>query len=70
MNSLTRDARVIYSTPLGSFETYEEAAAACERADLDSTECIEFVRPDFSEVSHEFCGDTHPIKLSFNVRVF
>lgn len=29
-----------YRTPLGSFQTWEEAAAACERADLDPCNCI------------------------------
>lgn len=33
-----------YRTPLGTFRTWEEAAAACDRADLDPVECIEILR--------------------------
>lgn len=32
-----------YETPLGTFATYEEAATACERCDLDSIGCIKIV---------------------------
>lgn len=33
-----------YETPMGSFNTWEEAATACERADLDPCTCIEIVK--------------------------
>jgi hypothetical protein len=32
-----------YETPVGTFRTWEEAAAACERADLDPCTCIKNV---------------------------
>lgn len=32
-----------YETPLETFRTYEEAATACERCDLDSLTCIKIV---------------------------
>lgn len=31
-----------YETPLGSFQTWEEAADACERVDLDPCACIRY----------------------------
>jgi hypothetical protein len=31
-----------YETPVGSFETWEAAAAACERCDLDPCTCIKY----------------------------
>jgi hypothetical protein len=30
-----------YRTPVGTFKTWEEAAAACERIDMDPCTCIE-----------------------------
>lgn len=33
-----------YATPMGCFSTWEEAAAACERADMDPCTCIEIIR--------------------------
>lgn len=32
--------RFNYETPVGRFNTWEEAMAACERCDLDPCECI------------------------------
>jgi len=32
--------RFNYETPVGCFRTWEEAAAACERCDLDPCTCI------------------------------
>jgi hypothetical protein len=29
-----------YQTPVGGFDTWEQAAAACERCDLDPCTCI------------------------------
>jgi hypothetical protein len=33
-----------YETPLGAFNTWEEAATACERCDLDPCDCIVAVK--------------------------
>jgi hypothetical protein len=35
--------RFNYQTPVGRFETWEEAAVACERCDLDPCSCINTV---------------------------
>ena len=32
-----------YQTPLGRFQTWEHAAAACERCDLDPVTCIVYL---------------------------
>ena len=32
-----------YETPVGSFRTYEEAAEACERRDLDPCDCVKYI---------------------------
>ena len=31
---------ITYTTPVGTFDTWEDAAAACERCDYDPTLCI------------------------------
>jgi len=33
-----------YETPAGTFSTWDAAAAACERMDMDPTTCIKIVR--------------------------
>lgn len=38
-----------YRTPLGTFDTYEEAAEACEKSDLDPNLCVEIVNPDLED---------------------
>lgn len=35
---------ITYQTPFGSFRTWEEAATACERADMDPCTCIDIVK--------------------------
>jgi len=35
---------ISYSTPLGLFSTWEDAAIACERCDLDPCTCIVIVK--------------------------
>lgn len=70
MNTTTR-----YETPVGTFKTWEDAAAACERADLDPCDCIKIVRPGAdvdagpSLASYEL-GPGGLIRLSFQVKVF
>lgn len=32
-----------YETPLGTFDTWEEAAAVCERCDFDPCTCIKIL---------------------------
>lgn len=59
---------VSYKTPMGRFETWEAAAVACERADLDPVTCIKIeVTP--VDVSYETAyGVT--MRLSRPVRVY
>lgn len=43
---MTNDAEIAkynYRTPVGLFQTWESAAAACERCDFDAVLCIEYV---------------------------
>ncbi len=64
------DRHHIYRTPVGSFETWEDAAAAVERRDMDPTTCVEVVRLD---PPHDVCwefGPGGPLRLSFAVRCF
>ena len=70
MQSQLADKRCVYSTPIGTFDTYEEAVAACKRCDFDADACIEIKRPNYSDAAWEFCAGQEPIKLSFNIRVF
>lgn len=35
---------ISYETPFGTFEKWEDAAAACERCDMDPTTCIKVNR--------------------------
>lgn len=66
-------ATIKYETPLGSFETWEAAAAACERADLDPCTCIsnQRVGPGPSLVSYEVMPDgSAPVRLSFQIKCF
>ncbi len=35
---------ITYETPLGTFGTWEAAATACERCDLDPITCVRIVR--------------------------
>lgn len=68
MTNLT-DKRCIYQTPFGSFGTWEEAAAACERADFDPCEAITIHRPDYVTTCIETAYGTTE-RLSFQIRVF
>ena len=36
--------KITYETPFGTFATWEDAACACERADMDPCTCIKVVR--------------------------
>ena len=59
---------ISYQTPLGCFQTWEDAANACERADMDPCDCIKTsVSP--TNVCHETAYGTTQ-RLSFAVRVF
>lgn len=37
------ESSVRYRTPVGTFDTYEEAAEACERCDFDPVLCVEIL---------------------------
>jgi hypothetical protein len=58
-----------YETPVGTFGHWEDAAAACERADLDPVTCI-INRPiEFRDVCVEHAyGSSY--RMSDPVRVF
>jgi hypothetical protein len=69
MNTTTK-----YETPVGTFGTWEDAAQAVERADMDPCECIKIVRNDPpnagpSLASYEL-GPGGVVRLSFQVKVF
>lgn len=60
---------VNYRTPIGNFQTWEEAAIACERCGLDPVECIKAeVSP--SEISHIIDNDGVSRRLSTPIRCF
>ena len=60
---------VNYETPFGTFANWEDAAAACERADVDPCECIVNRPIHFTDtcIEHAY-GIVH--RLQFQVRVF
>jgi hypothetical protein len=61
----------VYETPVGTFNTWEEAADACERADMDACECVEIVRPEYIMVLTEMLPDgSQPIRLSNAIMCF
>lgn len=58
-----------YETPVGTFADWEDAATACERADLDPNTCI-INRPiEFRDTCTETAYGTS-FRLSQAVRVF
>mgnify|MGYP001552297897 CR=1 FL=1 len=63
-----------YQTPLGAFEFWSDAADACERADLDPCDCIEYVgvvRAIPTTCIETIGGDPNTaIRLSFQIKVF
>lgn len=61
--------KCIYQTPFGSFDTWEDAATACERADMDPCECIKVIRPEYVDTCLETAYGTTQ-RLSFQIRVF
>jgi hypothetical protein len=54
-----------YQTPVGGFDTWEEAAQAVERCDMDPCDTIKFV-----DVCWEHQDGQDPVRLSFSIRVF
>lgn len=68
----TEIARHPYSTPFGTFATWEDAASACERMDMDPCELIEYVGDSVappSLASYEL-GPGGVVRLSFQIKVF
>ena len=59
---------VSYRTPMGRFETWEAAAAACERADLDPCTCIVTEVSPTDVIAETAYGTT--VRLSNPIRVF
>lgn len=62
------DKTVSYRTPMGRFDTWEAAANACERADLDPCTCI-VTEVSPTDVSHETAYGT-TVRLSRAIRVY
>lgn len=65
---MTRKTHISYETPLGCFNTWEDAAEALERRDLDPCECIDIVASP-----KDICYETaygFTTRLPFMVRVF
>lgn len=61
----------VYETPVGTFNTFEDACDACERADLDAVECVKIVRPEYVMVLTEMLPDgSQPIRLSNAIMCF
>ena len=60
-----------YETPMGCFNTWEQAAEACERSDLDPCTCIKIVVPHIPVqttcIEHAY-GSAQ--RLSFQIKVF
>lgn len=64
---------ITYATPVGTFATWEEAAARCEKADLDPCTCIEVLKGSAAgpgAVCWEFQANREPIRLSFSIKCF
>lgn len=62
-----------YSTPFGAFDTWEDAAAACERMDMDPCDLVKYVGPQPTPpalVSYELAPYGTKLSLSFQVKVF
>lgn len=60
---------ISYETPVGTFATWEDAAAACERSDLDPLTCITNRPINFTDTCIEHAYGT-TTRLSFQIRVF
>lgn len=60
---------MVYETPLGTFGDWEQAAAACDRADLDPCTCItnRQVSVPSTCIEHAY-GSAY--RLSFQIKVF
>ena len=60
---------VLYETPVGTFATWEEASAACERSDMDACECITNRHISVPTTCLETAyGSTQ--RMSFQIKVF
>jgi hypothetical protein len=64
----TMNQIVSYKTPVGRFDTWEEAASACERADFDPCACIQADVSPTDVIAETAYGST--VRLSTAVRVF
>ena len=60
---------VNYETPVGTFADWQEAADACERADMDPCTCIKTVPINYRDTCTEFAYGTS-FRLSQSIRVF
>ena len=60
---------VLYETPVGTFAPWEEAAAACERSDMDPCACItnRHISVPTTCIEHAY-GSAQ--RLTFQIKVF
>ena len=75
MNNLlmTNATTALYETPFGGFDTWEAAAIACERADMDPCDCIKYTGPAATPpalVHAETASYGQPMRLSFAIKCF
>jgi hypothetical protein len=68
MQTAENSKTVSYKTPMGRFDTWEAAASACERADLDPCTCIKIDVTPTDVIAETAYGTTY--RLSNPVRVF
>ena len=59
-----------FQTPLGGFDSWFDAADACERADLDPQTCIQWGKKTPDAVCWEHQDGAPSIRLSFSIKVF
>lgn len=62
----------LYQTPVGGFDTWEAAATAVERCDLDPCSCIEYTgpAPQAPSLVHTETAYGHATRLSFAIKCF
>ena len=72
MTTLTTAKTALYETPFGGFDTWEAAAIACERADMDPCDCIKYVGPAATPPAlvHAETAYGQTTRLSFAIKCF
>jgi hypothetical protein len=70
--SMTNATTALYETPFGGFDTWEDAAVACERADMDPCDCIKYAGPSATPPAlvHAETAYGQTTRLSFAIKCF